>query len=64
MNLAPGPEGPSRARVMLLNAAFVAGTALVWATARRRRVVITDLERQPLGPPAQESLDIPPELEP
>jgi hypothetical protein len=49
--------------VLLLNGALVGGMVLVWAAARRRRVVIGDLERQPIGPPELESLESPPELD-
>jgi hypothetical protein len=63
MRLEPGPEGASRLRVLLLNGALVGGMVLVWAAARRRRVVIGDLERQPIGPPELESLESPPELD-
>ena len=64
MRLAAGPEGPSHLRVLALNVALGAGVVLVWLVARGRRVVITDLERQPTGPPEEESLDFPPELDP
>jgi hypothetical protein len=64
VRLGPGPEGPSRGRVVLLQVAAVGGAVLVWLAARRHHVVISDLERQPVGPPELESLDIPPELEP
>lgn len=64
MRLRPGPEGPSRRRVRLLNLALTGGGVVVWLAARRRRVEITDLERQPVGPTGLESLDTPPELDP
>ena len=64
MRLSPGPQGPSRARVLTLNAALVAAAALAYVLARpRHRVVISDLERQPVDAPAREQLDVPPELE-
>lgn len=63
MKLAPGPDGPSRTRVLLLNAALAAGAVVVWVAARSRRVAIGDLERQPIGPSDLERLDSPPELE-
>ena len=64
MRLRPGPEGPSGRRVWLLNLALTCGGVAVWLAARRRRVEITDLERQPVGPSSLESLDTPPELNP
>lgn len=64
MRLRPGPEGPSRARARLLNLALTGGLVAVWLAARPRRVEISDLERQPVGPTDLESLDTPPELDP
>lgn len=63
MRLRPGPGGPSRARARLLNVALIGGLAGAWLAARRRRVEITDLERQPVGPTDLEGLDTPPELD-
>jgi hypothetical protein len=50
--------------VFLLNVALAGGMILVWAAARRRRVVVSDHERQPVGPSELESLDFPPEFDP
>lgn len=64
MRLSPGPQGASRARVLALNAALVAAAALAYVLARpRHRVVISDLERQPVDAPPREQLDVPPELD-
>jgi len=63
MRLSPGEQGPSRRRMRMVNLALgIAGVA-VWAAARTRRVVITDLERQPVDAPAREQLPTPPELD-
>lgn len=64
MRLGPGPEGPSRRRVLLVNTVLGAGVVLVWLAARRQRVLVSDLERQPVGPPEEEHEDFPPELDP
>jgi hypothetical protein len=63
VRLSPGPQGPSRRRVRGLNAALVLAAVLVWAAGRARRVVIGDLERQPVDAPARERLPTPPELD-
>lgn len=63
MRLRPGPGGPSRRRVRWLDLALAAATAAVYLAARRRRLEISDLERQPVGAPERERLDIPPELD-
>ena len=64
MRLAPGPGGPSRARVLAVNAALAAAALAAYLLSRpRHRVVISDLERQPADAPARESLDLPPELD-
>ena len=64
MRFAPGPEGPSRARVVAVNAAMAAAAVVAYLLARpRHRVVISDLERQPVDAPERESLDLPPELD-
>jgi hypothetical protein len=46
-----------------MNVAFSLVAVVVWAAARSRRVVITDLERQPIDAPARERLPTPPELD-
>ena len=64
MRLAPGPQGPSRARVLAVNAAVAVAAVVAYLLSRpRHRVVIGDLERQPVDAPARESLDVPPELD-
>jgi hypothetical protein len=64
VRLQPGPDGPSRVRARLLNLALVGGLVVVWLAARSRRLEISDLERQSVGPTDLESLDTPPEFDP
>jgi hypothetical protein len=49
--------------VRWLDLALTAATAAVYLAARRRRLEISDLERQPVGAPERERLDVPPELD-